>query len=135
MIKRKKLMAMTVVICCFLFSVTALAATRDSKGWNVYNSSGTVYANVGVTYVSDTFAGKARLTYTARVLGQDASAIIKDNAANIQIYGDVTSWEAGGDFYNGHNFEGSKKTKDTNSYVRVVVTIDGRSDTQYVYLD
>lgn len=135
MIKKKKLMILTAVICCFLFSVTALAATNDSKGWNVYGKSGTVYANVGVTYVSDTFEGKARLTYIARVLGQDASAIIENNAANIQIYGDVTGWEAGGNFYYNSPFEGSKKTKDTNSYVKVVVTIDNRSGIQYVYLD
>lgn len=109
MIKKKKPMVMTVVICCFLFSVTALAVTRDSKGWNVYNSSGTVYANVGVTYVSDTFAGKAVVSYVARALGQDAF--------------DTTP------------ISGTKKISASNSYVRVVVTIDDGSGTQYVYLD
>ena len=135
MIKKKKLMVWTAVICCFLFSVTALAATNDSKGWNVYGKSGTVYANMGVTYVSDTFAGKARLTYTARVLGQDASAIIKDNAATIQIFDEAGSELVSGKFYDGSPFSGSKRIRDTNSYVKVVVTIDGRSGTQDVNLD
>lgn len=135
MIKKKKLMVMTVVICCFLFSVTALAVTRDSKGWNVYGKSGTVYANVGVTYVSDTFAGKARLTYIARVLGQDASAIIPDNAATIRILDVANSELVSGTFYDGSPFQGSQKISDVNSYVKVVVTIDGRNETQKVYLD
>lgn len=135
MIKKKKLMVVTAVICYFLFSVTALAATRDSKGWNVYGKSGTVYANVGVTYVSDTFAGKARLTYTARVLGQDASAIIKDNVATIQIFNAADSKLVDGMFFDGSPFSGSKKISDTSSYVKVVVTIDGRNETQQVDLD
>lgn len=134
MIKRKKLMAMTVVICCFLFSVTALAATRDSKGWNVYGKSGTVYANVGVTYVSDTFAGKAVVSYVARSLGQDAADATATKKARIQIY-DTAGKSVVDETFDTTPISGTKKISASNSYVRVVVTIDDGSGTQYVYLD
>lgn len=135
MIKKKKLMVLTAVICCFLFSVTALAATNDSKGWNVYNSSGTAYANVGVTYVSDTFEGKAIVSYVARALGQDAADATATKKARIVIY-DVKNNVVVDETFDYDNMtKGTKKISDSNSYVRVVVTIDNGRGTQDVYLD
>lgn len=85
---KKKKMDCTYGFYQLLFcSVTAFAAARDSKGWNVYNSSGTVYANVGVTYVSDTFKHKTVVGYTARVLGEDASAVTQTKPARLEIEG------------------------------------------------
>ena len=123
MLKRKRCIVLTVCICCFLFSVTAFAATRDSKGWNVYNSSRTVYANVGVTYVSDTFDNKTVVGYTARVLGQDASAVTQTKPARLEIEGPY-SGKIDKYFWDGHQLVGSQKLSDKNTYVTVYITID-----------
>lgn len=123
MVRRKRWIALTVCICCFLCSVTAFAAARDSKGWNVYNSSGTVYANVGVTYVSDTFDNKTVVSYTARVLGQDASDITQIKPARLEIEGQY-SGKVDKYFWYGHQLVGSQKFSDKNNYVTAYVTID-----------
>lgn len=124
MLKRRKLMVLCTCICCLLSTITVLAATRDSKGWNVYNSAKTVYANLGVTYVSDTFEGKANLTYTARVLGQDAGAVPKTNPARLQIVKADLSTVVNTYFWDGGPAQGTKKISDDSSYVIVKVWID-----------
>lgn len=123
MLKRKRCIALTVCICCFLFSVTAFAATRDSKGWNVYNSSRTVYANVGVTYVSDTFKHKTVVGYTAQVHGQDASAVIQTKPARLEISGQY-SGNINETFWDGHPISGTEKFSDENTFVTAYITID-----------
>lgn len=123
MVTRKRWIALTVFISCFLCSVTAFAAARDSKGWNVYNSSGTVYANVGVTYVSDTFEHKTVVGYTARVLGQDASAVTQTKPARLEIVGQY-SGKVDKYFWDGHQLTDSQKFNDNNTYVTAYVTID-----------
>lgn len=123
MLKRKKCIAFTVLISCFLCSVTAFAAARDSKGWNVYNSSGTVYANVGVTYVSDTFEHKTVVGYTTRVLGEDASAVTQTKPARLEIEGQY-SGKVDKYFWDGPPRTGTKKFSDENTFVTAYVTID-----------
>lgn len=123
MVRRKRWIALTVFISCFLCSVTAFAAARDSKGWNVYNSSGTVYANVGVTYVSDTFEHKTVVGYTARVLGQDASAVTKTKPARLEIEGQY-SGKVDKYFWDGPPMTGTEKFSDNNTFVTAYVTID-----------
>ena len=59
--KKKKIFLITIAILCMMLSVAVYATPREPKGWNVYNASGTVYANVGVTYVSDTFENRVWL--------------------------------------------------------------------------
>lgn len=89
----------------------------------MYNSSGTVYANIGVTYVSDTFKNKAVVGYTARVLGEDASAVTQTKPARLEIEGQY-SGKIDEYFWDGPPMTGTKKISDENTYVTAYVTID-----------
>ena len=103
---------------------------------NVYNASGTVYANVGVTYVSDTFENKGVVSYSARVLGQDKDAVVQGNAALIKITGADGVCYYKKKFWNTQPRVGTVKiNRNKNSYVNVYVEIEGRSDSRQIRLN
>lgn len=132
----KKVMLLTVCFCALLSAVVIYAAPRASSGWNVYDDYRTVYANVGVTYVSDTSQGKGWVSYTARVLGEDADKVISDNAAQIKITGQDGKVYCNKEFWYGNNVSGSFRIgKEKNSYVSVYVLIEGNSNTKDIALD
>lgn len=134
--KKKKIFLITIAILCMMLSVAVYATPRESKGWNVYNASGTVYANVGVTYVSDTFENKGVVSYSARVLGQDKDAVVQGNAALIKITGADGVCYYKKKFWNTQPRVGTVKiNRNKNSYVNVYVEIEGRSDSRQIRLN
>ena len=134
--KKKKIFLITIAILCMILSVAVYATPRESKGWNVYNASGTVYANVGVTYVSDTFENKGVVSYSARVLGQDKDAVVQGNAALIKITGADGVCYYQKKFWNTQPRVGTVKiNRNKNSYVNVYVEIEGRSDSRQIRLN
>ena len=134
--KKKKIFLITIAILCMMLSVAVYATPRESKGWNVYNTSGTVYANVGVTYVSDTFENKGVVSYSARVLGQDKDAVVQGNAALIKITGADNRCYCETKFWNGRSQSDTFKiNRNNNSYVNVYVEIEGRSDSRQIRLN
>lgn len=134
--KKKKIFLVTMAILCMMLSVVIYATPRDSKGWNVYNASGTVYANVGVTYVSDTFANKGVVSYNARVLGQDKDSIVEGNAASIKIIGEDGICHRQTKFWGSQPRSGTFKiNRNSNSYVNVYVEIEGKNKTVQIKLN
>ena len=134
--KKKKIFLITIAFLCMMLSVAVYATPRESKGWNVYNASGTVYANVGVTYVSDTFENKGVVSYSARVLGQDKDAVVQGNAALIKITGADGVCYYKKKFWNTQPRVGTVKiNRNKNSYVNVYVEIEGRSDSRQIRLN
>ena len=134
--KKKKIFLITIAILCMMLSVAVYATPREPKGWNVYNASGTVYANVGVTYVSDTFENKGVVSYSARVLGQDKDAVVQGNAALIKITGADGVCYYKKKFWNTQPRVGTVKiNRNKNSYVNVYVEIEGRSDSRQIRLN
>ena len=134
--KKKKIFLITIAILCMMLSVAVYATPRESKGWNVYNASGTVYANVGVTYVSDTFENKGVVSYSARVLGQDKDAVVQGNAALIKITGADGVCYYKKKFWNTQPRVGTVKiNRNKNSYVNVYVEIEGRIDSRQIRLN
>lgn len=133
---QKGILLLTICIVALVSSVVVYAAPRGSAGWNVYNSSKTVYANVGASYVSDSFAKKGVVFCSARVLGEDKDKIIQSNAATIAVVGEDGTTYYANSFYDGKSISTTFKVpKAGNSYVTVKITIDGRSGTRNINLD
>lgn len=134
--KQKGILLLTICIAALVSSVVVYAAPRGSAGWNVYNSSKTVYANVGASYVSDSFAKKGVVSCSARVLGEDKDKIIQSNAAKIVVVGEDGEMYYEEYFYNGKEASKTFKVpKAENSHVTVQITIDDRSGTRNINLD
>lgn len=134
MVKKKKGIVLAVCICCVLFPVTALAASRASESWNVYAPGGGAYANASATYVKDTFANRGSVSAYVQVLGQDAQYFDWNNKGTIEILNPKGDKVADGVFYYGTPVGITKKIPRTD-YVTVKITIGGNSQQKKVNLN